>query len=117
LGENLFAKCFAAFLIICAIHERGKMTVLGFLLLLLIAAIAGAIAQALVGYSLGGCVVSTVVGLIGALIGYWLADGLGLPLILPIQIDGTTFPLVWSIIGAVIFVAVISVLGRRRPVV
>ena len=48
------------------------MTLLGFLLLLLIAAIAGGIGQSLAGYSLGGCLVSIFVGFIGAYIGTWL---------------------------------------------
>ncbi len=90
------------------------MTIWGFLVLLLIAAICGAIAQLLVGYSTGGCLVSTAVGLIGALLGYWLARQLGFPLILAVDIEGQTFPIVWSIIGATLFVVVISLIRGRR---
>ena len=43
------------------------MTIVDFIILALIAAIAGAIGQSLAGYYLGGCVVSAVVGYIGAL--------------------------------------------------
>ena len=46
------------------------MTLVGLLVLLLIAAICGGIGQSLAGYSLGGCLVSIVVGFIGAWIGY-----------------------------------------------
>jgi uncharacterized membrane protein YeaQ/YmgE (transglycosylase-associated protein family) len=91
------------------------MTVGGLLLLLLIAAVSGSIAQALVGYSHGGCVVSVVVGYIGALIGWWLADLLNLPLLWQVNIQGQNFPIIWSIIGGALFVAVLNLItGRRR---
>jgi uncharacterized membrane protein YeaQ/YmgE (transglycosylase-associated protein family) len=89
------------------------MTLGGFLVLALIAAVCGAIAQALVGYAMGGCVVSSVVGLIGALIGFWLARELGLPVIFSVVIQGQPFPIIWSIIGSTLFVAVMGVLSRR----
>jgi uncharacterized membrane protein YeaQ/YmgE (transglycosylase-associated protein family) len=94
--------------------RRKKCQYLGFLLLLVIAAICGAIAQAIVGYSLGGCVVSTVLGAIGAYIGYWIATAFGLPLFWTVNIDGTQFPIIWSILGAIIFVAIVSLFSRRR---
>ena len=90
------------------------MTLGGILLLLLIAAICGGIAQALVGYSRGGCIVSIVIGFIGALIGYWLSDALNLPLLFNITIQGQNFPVLWSIIGGVIFVAVLNLISGRR---
>jgi uncharacterized membrane protein YeaQ/YmgE (transglycosylase-associated protein family) len=89
------------------------MTPVEFLLFLLIAGICGAIAQSLVGYSHGGCLVSIALGLIGALLGAWLARTAGVGDILAIQIGDKTFPVVWSIIGAVLFVALISLLTRR----
>jgi uncharacterized membrane protein YeaQ/YmgE (transglycosylase-associated protein family) len=89
------------------------MTLLELLVLLLIAGICGSLAQALVGYSHGGCLVSIVLGLIGALIGSWLARLAGLPEILSVQIGNQPFPLVWSIIGAALFVAVLNLLSRR----
>lgn len=91
------------------------MTVIDFLLLLLIAGICGAIGQAVTGFSRGGCLVSIGLGFVGALIGTWVARGLGWPPILLILVGGTEFPVVWSIIGAALFVAVVSLLaGRRR---
>jgi len=90
------------------------MTILGLLLLLLIAAIAGSLGQALAGYSLGGCLISIVVGFVGAFLGLWLARTLGLPEPLPITIQGETFPLVWSIIGSALFSAVLGLITRRR---
>jgi uncharacterized membrane protein YeaQ/YmgE (transglycosylase-associated protein family) len=76
------------------------MSVLGFLLLLIIAAISGALGQALVGRSLGGWAVTTLVGFIGALLGFWLSGALGLPLLLPVNVGGQTFPVVWAVIGS-----------------
>ena len=89
------------------------MTIVEFLLFLLIAGICGAIAQSLVGYSHGGCLVSIALGLIGSLLGAWLARQVGVGDILAIQIDDKTFPVVWSIIGAALFVALLSLITRR----
>lgn len=90
------------------------MTLTGFLILLVIAAICGAIGQSIAGYSLGGCVVSIVVGFIGALIGRWLAAELGLTFIIPVEIDGETFPVIWAILGSAIFTIVIGLITRGR---
>jgi uncharacterized membrane protein YeaQ/YmgE (transglycosylase-associated protein family) len=73
------------------------MTFLGFLALLIIAAITGSIGQAIAGYSLGGCLVSALVGFVGAWIGMWLSTQLGLPELFTISIQGEPFPVVWSI--------------------
>lgn len=90
------------------------MTLGGFLLLLLIAGICGSLAQGLTGYSHGGCLVSIALGFIGAVLGTWLAHLLGLGEILAIQFGGQSFPIVWSIIGAALFVALLNVLRPRR---
>jgi uncharacterized membrane protein YeaQ/YmgE (transglycosylase-associated protein family) len=90
------------------------MSLLGFLILALIAAVAGSIGQALAGYSLGGCLVSAVVGFIGAYLGVWIARQFDLPLFLPVTIDGETFPIIWAIIGSALLAAGIGLLTRRR---
>ena len=94
------------------------MTVMSFIVLLVIAAIAGGIGQALAGYSLGGCLVSTVVGFIGAFLGLWLARQFGLPEFFTISVGGETFPVIWSIIGSFILALTVGLLtsGRRRRV-
>ena len=84
------------------------------LILLLIAGICGALGQAIGGYSHGGCLVSIALGFIGALLGTWLARALGLPELLAIPAGGMKFPIIWSIIGAALFVAVIGLISRRR---
>ena len=89
------------------------MTFGSFLLLLLISFIVGGIAQAIVGVSRRGCLVSIVIGLIGAMVGNYLATKIGLPEMFPITFGDHTFPLLWSIIGAVLFVAVVTLLTGR----
>ncbi|HET7451560.1 MAG TPA: GlsB/YeaQ/YmgE family stress response membrane protein [Thermoanaerobaculia bacterium] len=86
----------------------------GFLILLLVAAICGAIGRAIAGGTRGGCLVSVAIGFIGALLGTWLARAIRLPDVLAISIEGHPFPIVWSIIGAALFVAVIHLISGRR---
>lgn len=88
------------------------MTLIGFLVLLLIAAIAGSIGQSLAGYDLGGCLVSIIVGFIGAYIGMWLAGRFGLPELFTINIEGKPFPVVWAVIGSFLFTLVVGLLRR-----
>ena len=90
------------------------MTLIDLLILLLVAGVCGALGQAISGYSRGGCLVSIALGFIGALIGMWLARQLGLPELLMLPIGGKSFPVVWSIIGSALFVAVISLIARGR---
>jgi uncharacterized membrane protein YeaQ/YmgE (transglycosylase-associated protein family) len=93
------------------------MSLLNILILLLVAAVCGSIGQALVGYSVGGCLMSTIVGFIGAWVGSWLSVQLGLPEPFMISVGGETFPVLWSIIGSALFVAILALLTRRRVVV
>lgn len=88
------------------------MTLLGFLVLLAIAAICGGIGQSLAGYDLGGCLVSIVVGFIGAYLGMWLAGKLGLPAFFAVSIEGKPFPIIWSVIGSAIFALVVALIRR-----
>ena len=90
------------------------MTLIDFLILLLVAGICGALGQTISGYSRGGCLAAIALGFIGALSGLWLARALQLPELFAVNIGGTRFPIIWSIIGAALFVAVISLLTRRR---
>ena len=90
------------------------MTLIDLLLLLLVAGICGALGQAIAGYSRGGCLVSIALGFIGALIGIWLARMMGLPELIPVNIGGTNFPIIWAIIGSALFVAVIALITRSR---
>jgi len=93
------------------------MTILELLVLLLVAGICGGIARSLVGYSHGGCLASIALGFIGALLGMWLQRQFDLPEPFNLTIGEREFPVVWSIIGATLFAAVLSLLTRRRPMV
>jgi uncharacterized membrane protein YeaQ/YmgE (transglycosylase-associated protein family) len=84
------------------------------LVLLIIAGLCGALGQAITGYSHGGCLVSIALGFIGALLGSWIAGALKLPELISIPVGGMNFPIVWSIIGAALFVALINLISRRR---
>ena len=90
------------------------MTLGGFLLLLLIAGICGSLAQALAGYSHSGCLVSIALGFVGAVLGTWIAQQMGLPELLTVQVGGQPFPVVWSIIGAALFAAILNLARPRR---
>ncbi len=80
------------------------------LISLIIAGIAGSIGRSLSGFSRGGCIISIVVGFIGAIIGSWLSRELQLPDPFIIEIRGSTYNILWTIIGAVIFTAVLSLI-------
>ncbi len=88
------------------------MTLTEVLILLLIAAICGAIGQSLVGYSAGGCLASIFVGIIGAYLGVWLARELSLPILFAVDVGGQPFPIIWSIIGSIIFAAILGLINR-----
>ena len=89
------------------------MTLLDLLILLIVAGLCGSLGQAISGFSRGGCLVSIALGFVGAVLGMWIARSLGLPELIPVQIGTTNFPIVWSIIGSALFVAVIALLTRR----
>ncbi|MDZ7288437.1 MAG: GlsB/YeaQ/YmgE family stress response membrane protein [candidate division KSB1 bacterium] len=90
------------------------MSWLDFLALLVVAGICGALGQAISGYSRGGCLIAIVIGFIGALIGMWLARQLDLPDILVLNFGTKRFPVLWSIIGSALFVALIGLLTTPR---
>ncbi|HET6572905.1 MAG TPA: GlsB/YeaQ/YmgE family stress response membrane protein [Fimbriiglobus sp.] len=58
---------------------------------------------------------SIAIGFIGALLGVWLQRLTGAPELLVLVFDATRFPVVWSLIGAVLFVAVVGFFTSRRP--
>jgi uncharacterized membrane protein YeaQ/YmgE (transglycosylase-associated protein family) len=91
------------------------ISLVGLLILLLIAGLCGAVGRAIAGGTNGGCLVSIALGFIGALIGSWLAHRLRLPELFAITVGREHFPVLWSIIGAALFVALVHLLsGGRR---
>jgi uncharacterized membrane protein YeaQ/YmgE (transglycosylase-associated protein family) len=90
------------------------MHLIDLIVLLVIAGVVGGIGQSIAGLARGGCLTSIAVGFAGAMIGMWLAKALGLPEIFLVHIGGARFPIIWSIIGSALFVAVIGFLSRRH---
>jgi uncharacterized membrane protein YeaQ/YmgE (transglycosylase-associated protein family) len=92
--------------------EVYEMTFMGFLVLLLVAALCGSIGAALAGHTTRGCLTSIILGLIGALIGTWISRMLDIRDFLYFA----RIPIFWSIVGSAIFVALITHLtnGKRR---
>jgi len=84
------------------------------IVLLLIAAVCGAVAKALAGGSRGGLVTSIALGFIGALFGPWIAHQLKLAEPLVVLVGGRPFPIVWSIVGAALVLAILHVFSRPR---
>jgi uncharacterized membrane protein YeaQ/YmgE (transglycosylase-associated protein family) len=89
------------------------MSVPALLLLIVIAAVCGAIGKAIAGSVRGGLIVSIALGFVGALLGPWIAGKLSLPEPFMVVIGGHPFPVLWSIIGAAVFVAIIHLFSRR----
>jgi uncharacterized membrane protein YeaQ/YmgE (transglycosylase-associated protein family) len=98
------------------------MSILELIVYLVIAGICGVIARAIGGGTGGGFVVSVLLGFLGAFLGNWLARLLHLPELLEVRVGGHLFPVVWSILGGALLVALThllvrpsSTLGRWHP--
>ena len=92
------------------------ITITGLLVLLIIAGVCGAIGRTIGGGTGGGFLVSIAVGFVGALLGVVIAHYLKLPELLMVSVDRHPFPILWSIIGATLFVAIVHLIGGpRRP--
>jgi len=94
------------------------LSITGLLVLLVVAGICGAIGRAIGGGTGGGFFVSIAVGFVGALLGTFVAGYFKLPELLLVTVDRHPFPIVWSIIGASLFVALVHLVsggasGRR----
>lgn len=90
------------------------MNVVDFLLLLLVAGLCGAAGRAIAGRTRGGMLVSIALGFVGALLGTYLAGLLHLPDLLVVRVGGANLPIVWSIVGAALFVALLGLMTRER---
>lgn len=90
------------------------MTILEFLILLVISGICGSVAQSLVGFTRGGCLVSIVVGFIGSYLGLWFARRFDLPTFFVLEVGGVNFPVIWSVIGGLVFAGLLGLLFPSR---
>jgi uncharacterized membrane protein YeaQ/YmgE (transglycosylase-associated protein family) len=94
------------------------LTAVDFVILLIIAGVCGALGQVISGMTRGGIFASIALGFIGALLGMWLARAMALPEPFPLRVGDATFPVVWSIVGSALFLAVLGLihgLGARAP--
>jgi uncharacterized membrane protein YeaQ/YmgE (transglycosylase-associated protein family) len=89
------------------------ITLPGLIVLVVIAAVCGAVGQAIAGKKRGGFIVAIALGFIGALIGPLLAAQLKLAEPLMLHVGGHSFPILWSIIGSALFVAIIHLISRH----
>jgi len=92
------------------------MGLIELLILIVVAGICGSIGQAITGYSRNGCLISIALGFIGALVGFFLKDLFGLPELIMLDVGTSGFPVIWSILGSALFVAVISFLTKGRKI-
>jgi uncharacterized membrane protein YeaQ/YmgE (transglycosylase-associated protein family) len=90
------------------------MTLLELVVYLVVAGICGAVARAVAGGTRGGFIVSILLGFLGAFLGTWIARMVRLPEIVTVDIGGHPFPIVWSIVGGMILVAIAHALSRPR---
>ncbi|MGH7293311.1 MAG: GlsB/YeaQ/YmgE family stress response membrane protein, partial [Polyangiaceae bacterium] len=94
--------------------STGRMTLIEFIVYLVIAGICGAIARAVAGGTRGGFIVSVLLGFLGAFLGTWIARMTRLPELVMVDIGGHHFPVVWSIVGGMVLVAIAHALTRPR---
>jgi uncharacterized membrane protein YeaQ/YmgE (transglycosylase-associated protein family) len=88
-------------------------TIKGIVVLLIIAAVCGGLGRAIAGGAKGGLVRSIALGFIGAWVGSFLAHRFSLPDVLAVSIEGHSYPVLWSIAGAALFVAVIQIFAGK----
>ncbi len=90
------------------------MNLWSFLLLLLIAFIAGSLGASIAQRKGLGCLAYIALGFIGAMLGAYLQQKFELPEPLLLRIGSRNFPLVLSILTSAVFVAVISGLSKKK---
>lgn len=86
---------------------------LSFIVYFFVALIIGAIATVISGYSHTGCIIKIIIGFIGTLLGYVITTKLNLSDFLYIDLGSRSIPLLWSLICATLFVAIVSIFTRR----
>ncbi len=88
------------------------MNLVDLLLTILVAIICGTFAQFTSGYSRGGWIVNLGVGFLGALAGVVFSRMLNAPVIYDLKIGELSFPVIYSVIGSVFFLAAIGLMVR-----
>jgi uncharacterized membrane protein YeaQ/YmgE (transglycosylase-associated protein family) len=94
-------------------YNTAIMSIWALLLLLLIAGVCGFLASQLMGAKRINVAVMIVLGFLGAFVGQWIAQYFGLPLLVPLEIGGRTFPLVWAIVGSIVVVGFVTAIQQH----
>lgn len=89
------------------------MTVLEFVIFLLVGAICAAIARSILGVRTG-LLGAIVIGWLGAFVGTYIARKVGMPELFVLRIGTGVVPIVWTIVGSFVLVAIVGLL-RRAP--
>ncbi len=84
------------------------MTLIEFIVFVVVAGLCAAVAGSVLGVRAGGILAAIAVGFIGAFVGTWLARQLALPELIVIQ----GIPVVWTIVGSVVVLALVALLRR-----
>ena len=88
--------------------------VISLLVCLLLAAGLGVLSQRLLRLKIGGLFVSIFLGFVGAYLGMEAASLFNLPEIAHLRIRGRSFPLFWSLIGALAATLIVAAIASRR---
>jgi uncharacterized membrane protein YeaQ/YmgE (transglycosylase-associated protein family) len=86
------------------------MTLLELIVYFVIAGVCGAVARAIAGGTGRGFFFSVLLGFAGAIVGSWFARQFHLSPLIVVTIDRHPFPIVWSIVGGLVLVAIAHVL-------
>ena len=86
------------------------MSFISIVILCFIAAVCGSLGATIAGYSSRGCLTNVVLGLAGAIIGTWLSHIVHVRDFLYLK----GIPIIWSVIGAALFVAILNFLCRPK---
>lgn len=92
------------------------MTITEIFPLLLVAVVVANLGQIINGYSLGRYLVVLIVGFIGAFFGIGIARLFEFPELIPVIIRGEMFPVMWSVVGCVTLLWMLSRLTHRHEI-
>ena len=87
------------------------MTLLELGIYLAVGAICAGVAESLLQVH-AGCLGSIVIGWLGAFVGTWVAHKLNLPELFVLRIGDAAVPVVWTIVGSFLLLAVVSLFRR-----
>lgn len=73
--------------------------------MILVAIVCGTIAQLTSSHSKGGWILHPLIGFFGALAGVFVSRSLNAPVLYDVRIGSVLFPVIYSILGAVLFLA------------